>query len=204
MSSFSEKLGHLPRTCASRYFCGCICGPAPLEWHLKLRTWMVEQTFEFDYHCNTDLKVQNKAPKFEMSLEVHWQLCYYITYTNQVLVYLNGRSAMAKHSVHHYKMNFSRTTMIIWGCADCAEVNICCRSPQVGAEVTRAEHRLPRTKSFWFEEFVFKPWNQHSLNRDQIRVIDGARKLAHIKFTTLWFRQFENSGFYLEMKHFLC
>ena len=26
-----------------------------------------------------------------------------------------------------------------------AEINIRCRSPQVGAEVTRAEHRLPRS-----------------------------------------------------------
>ena len=66
-----------------------------------------------------------------------------------------------------------------------AEVNTGCRSQQVGAEVTRAEHRLPRTKSFWFEEFVFKPWNQYSLQRDQLRIIDGARKQAHIKFTTI-------------------
>ena len=32
---------------------------------------MVEQTFELDYHRDTDLEVQNKAPKFEMSLEVN-------------------------------------------------------------------------------------------------------------------------------------
>ena len=30
-----------------------------------------------------------------------------------------------------------------------AEVNIWCRSPQPGAEVTRAEHRLPRTTIQW-------------------------------------------------------
>ena len=30
-----------------------------------------------------------------------------------------------------------------------AEVNIWCQSPQPGAEVTRAEHRLPRTTIQW-------------------------------------------------------
>ena len=39
-----------------------------------------------------------------------------------------------------------------------AEVNIRWRSPQVGAEVTRAEHRLPQVRNIIYHFEKFKPF----------------------------------------------
>ena len=56
-----------------------------------------------------------------------------------------------------------------------AEVNVRCRSPQVGAEVTYAEHRLPVERlSFWLE-IAKVSWkvvnrNQLTLNAFQLHI----------------------------------